>query len=311
VRERFGVAEEGAFAAGLTCGGTIDVFVEPVSSAVLDWLRRVQQADRNRRPIASAVIVDGSALGHRFVLDEGAMSGTTGSAAINRAVRVALTEAHSAGWRGIDSIEADGEVFTLFIDARIPPPRLLVFGAVEFAAALSHLGKLLGYHVTVCDARPIFATAARFPEADEVVADWPHRYLQSTAPELDERTVLCAMTHDPKFDIPLLECALGLPIAYVGALGSRQACASRIEELRARGITDEQLSRLHAPIGLDIGGSTPMETAVAIAAEILADRHQRPASPLMHGHGLIHPRTRPAGGSRSGYAAERVQAECR
>lgn len=165
-------------------------------------------------------------------------------------------------------------------------PHMIVCGAIDFAEAMTRVGKLLGYHVVLCDARATFATPARFPHADEIVVDWPHRYLRSrpVAPS----TVLCVLTHDPKFDIPLLEWALRQPFAYIGAMGSRRTCADRESQLRLRGLGDEHLARLHAPIGLDIGGRTPAETAVAIAAEIIGARENRAGTPLRSGTAAIH-----------------------
>ena len=150
---------------------------------------------------------------------------------------------------------------------------MLVFGAIDFAAAVARVGSFLGYRVTVCDARPVFATASRFPAADEVVVEWPHRYLAAEveAGRVDPRTVVCVLTHDPKFDVPLLEVALRLPeVAYVGAMGSRRTHDDRLERLREAGVTDAELERLSSPIGLDLGARTPEETAVSIAAEIVA-----------------------------------------
>ncbi|MDH6581946.1 xanthine/CO dehydrogenase XdhC/CoxF family maturation factor [Streptomyces sp. SAI-133] len=159
-----------------------------------------------------------------------------------------------------------------------PRPRLIVFGATDFAAAVVRVGKFLGYHVTVCDARPVFATTTRFPEADDVVVDWPHRYLRGTA--TDARTVLCVLTHDAKFDVPLLEAALRMPVAFVGALGSRRTHADRERRLREVGLTDGELARLRSPLGLDLGARTPEETALSIAAEIIATRRGGTGAPL-------------------------------
>ena len=171
--------------------------------------------------------------------------------------------------------ERRGEGMRVFVWAFAPKPRMLVFGAIDFAAAVARVGSFLGYHVTVCDARPVFATATRFPEADEVVVEWPHRYLekQRDAGAIDGRTVVAVLTHDPKFDVPLLEVALRLPeVAYVGAMGSRRTHEDREERLREAGVTDEEIARLSSPIGLDLGARTPEETAISIAAEIIAGR---------------------------------------
>ncbi|NEA07050.1 XdhC/CoxF family protein, partial [Streptomyces sp. SID10692] len=179
-----------------------------------------------------------------------------------------------------------GRPIELLVESSVPPPRMIVFGAIDFASALVRAGKFLGYRVTVCDARPVFATAARFPEADEIVVDWPHRYLAGTG--TDARTVLCVLTHDAKFDIPLLEAALRLPVAYVGAMGSRRTHLDREDRLREVGLTDRELARLHSPIGLDLGARTPEETALSIAAEIVAVRRGGSGVPLTGAHTPIH-----------------------
>jgi xanthine dehydrogenase accessory factor len=168
---------------------------------------------------------------------------------------------------------------------------MLVFGAIDFAAAVARVGSFLGYRVTVCDARPVFATTARFPEADEVVNAWPHRYLraESEAGRLDERTVVCVLTHDPKFDVPLLEVALRLPrVAYVGAMGSRRTHDDRLKRLAEAGVTDEEIARLSSPIGLDLGARTPEETAVSVAAEIIALQWGGAGDRLSSREGPIH-----------------------
>ncbi|MGK5549700.1 XdhC family protein, partial [Streptomyces sp. URMC 127] len=192
-----------------------------------------------------------------------------------------------------------GDPVTLFVESCLPPPRMIVFGAVDFAAALVRAGKFLGYHVTVCDARAVFATTGRFPEADEVAVDWPHRYLdaQEAAGALDARTVLCVLTHDPKFDVPLLERALRLPVAYVGAMGSRRTHEDRLARLRAAGVGERALDRLRSPIGLDLGARTPEETAVSIAAEIVAVRHGGTGAPLTGAQTPIHRGVREGAGS--------------
>ena len=175
---------------------------------------------------------------------------------------------------------------TVLVQAFTPPPRMLVFGATDFAGAVARAGVFLGYRVTVCDARPVFATARRFPEAHEVVCDWPHRYLAST--QVDDRTVVCVLTHDPKFDVPLLEVALRRPAAYIGAMGSRRTHDDRLRRLREVGLTEEELARLHSPVGLDLGARTAEETAVSIAAEIVQNRWGGSGRPLAATTGAIH-----------------------
>ncbi|GHD86300.1 XdhC family protein [Streptomyces naganishii] len=207
--------------------------------------------------------------------------------------RTAAAEARAmldAGRTGTLELSEDGshcpDGLTLLVEANVPPPRMIVFGAVDFAAALVRVGKFLGYHVTVCDARPVFATRTRFPDADEVVVDWPHRYLRGTA--TDARTVLCVLTHDAKFDVPLLEAALRMPAAFVGAMGSRRTHEDRERRLREAGLGERELSRLRSPIGLDLGARTPEETALSIAAEIVATRHGGTGVPLTGSDAPIH-----------------------
>ncbi|MFD5544414.1 XdhC family protein, partial [Streptomyces sp. NPDC127079] len=179
-----------------------------------------------------------------------------------------------------------GAPLTVLVESSVPPPRMIVFGAIDFASALVRVGKFLGHHVTVCDARPVFATKARFPDADEIVVEWPHRYLERT--RTDGRTVLCVLTHDAKFDVPLLRLALRLPMAYVGAMGSRRTHLDRTARLREVGVTELELARLRSPIGLDLGARTPEETALSIAAEIVAARRGGSGIPLTGAHTSIH-----------------------
>jgi xanthine dehydrogenase accessory factor len=175
---------------------------------------------------------------------------------------------------------------TLLVETRVPPPRMIVFGAVDFAAALVRAGKFLGHHVTVCDARPVFATEARFPEADEIVVDWPHRYLRRTP--TDGRTVVCVLTHEARFDVPLLVEALRMPFAFVGAMGSRRTHEDRIRRLREAGLSESELNRLRSPIGLDLGARTPEETALSIAAEVIAAHRGGTGLPLTGRADPIH-----------------------
>ncbi|MFL6056562.1 MAG: XdhC family protein, partial [Actinoallomurus sp.] len=194
------------------------------------------------------------------------------------------------GLTGVRRYGPDGErrrdELSVFVHSFAPPPRMLVFGAIDFAAAVVRIGRFLGYHVTVCDARPVFATAKRFPDADDVVVKWPHRFLADT--EVDERTAICVLTHDPKFDVPLLEVALRTPAAYIGAMGSRRTHDDRLKRLREAGVTEEEIARLRSPIGLDIGARTPEETAVSVAAELIRLRWGGTGLPLSETEGRIH-----------------------
>ncbi|MFI6947984.1 XdhC family protein [Streptomyces sp. NPDC050422] len=293
VRERFGYSDEDAFAVGLTCGGVIDVLVVPVRSEE-PVLREALSAAGRDEPVALTRVVrgPGALLGRALLVrGDGSYEGSLdGRPALDRRAAAEARALLDGGRTGTVEIAEDGTScpggLTLFVESSVPPPRMIVFGAVDFATALVRAGKFLGHHVTVCDARPVFATRARFPEADEVVVDWPHRYLGSTA--TDERTVLCVLTHDARFDIPLLETALRLPVAYVGAMGSRRTHEDRNQRLRETGVTEAELDRLHSPIGLDLGARTPEETALSIAAEIVAERRGGTGAPLTGVRTPIH-----------------------
>lgn len=296
VREQFGYSDEDAFAVGLTCGGVIDILVTPVRAddpARPVFAAALAAASRGE-PAALARITEGPAelLGRPLLVhpDGGYEGGLGGHPELDRTAAAETRAMLDAGRTGPLTIGADGsrcgQPLTLLVESSVPPPRMIVFGAIDFASALVRAGKFLGYHVTVCDARPVFATEARFPDADELVVDWPHRYLAATP--VDARTVLCVLTHDAKFDIPLLEAALKLPVAYVGAMGSRRTHLERNDRLREAGVTEHELARLHSPIGLDLGARTPEETALSIAAEIVADRRGGSGVPLTGAHTPIH-----------------------
>jgi xanthine dehydrogenase accessory factor len=212
-------------------------------------------------------------------------------AAVTDDARGLLAAGRSAALEYGPDGERRGEGMKVFVWAFAPQPRMIVFGAIDFAAAMARIGNFLGYHVTVCDARPVFATHTRFPFADDVVVAWPHRYLATEveAGRVDGRSVLCVLTHDPKFDVPVLRVALGLPeVGYVGAMGSRRTHADRLQRLRQEGVTDDELARLSSPIGLDLGARTPEETAISIAAEIIALRWGGRGQRLVQQEGRIH-----------------------
>ncbi|MFD7702622.1 XdhC family protein [Streptomyces caelestis] len=296
VLERFGYSDEDAFAVGLTCGGVIDVLVAPVRAADPDRpvLAAALAAAARGEAAAVARIVNGPAelRGRALtVRPDGSHQGGFGDRPeLDRTVAAAAGAFLDAGRTGTLEIGERGSrcgaPLTLLIESAVPPPRMIVFGAVDFASALVRVGKFLGHHVTVCDARPVFATRARFPEADEIVVEWPHTYLGRTP--VDARTVLCVLTHDAKFDVPLLELALRLPVAYVGAMGSRRTHLDREARLREAGVSDLELARLRSPIGLDLGARTPEETALSIAAEIVANRRGGSGVPLTGARTPIH-----------------------
>ncbi|MFJ7238806.1 XdhC family protein [Streptomyces olivaceus] len=269
----YGISDDDAFEAGLTCGGTIDIYVRPAGGTHHPHLAQALEAVRASRPVAVATLISGDPLRERdLVVTLDGTTGTLGAIRLDTAVaeraRGLLARGESAVVRvGPHGEQLDEEV-SVFVHSFSPPPRLLVFGAIDFAGAVARIGKFLGYHVTVCDARPVFATRKRFPDADELVVSWPHIYLENTA--VDENTVICVLTHDPKFDVPLLKRALRTPACYVGAMGSRRTHEDRLVRLRETGVEESALDRLASPIGLDLGARTPEETAVAIMAEIIA-----------------------------------------
>jgi xanthine dehydrogenase accessory factor len=305
VLQRYGVSDEDAFAVGLTCGGILDVFVEVVDRESFPQLGEVAAAVDAGEPVAVATVVaheDAGWVGRRLVVGAegrgrpgGSVSGTLGSSRADDAVAADARGLLESGRNetlhyGPDG-QRRGEGMSVFVASYAPKPRMLVFGAIDFAAAVARVGSFLGYHVTVCDARPVFATATRFPDADEVVVRWPHKYLadEVAGGRVDARTVLCVLTHDPKFDVPLLEVALRLPeVAYVGAMGSRRTHDDRVKRLQEAGLTDAELARLSSPIGLDLGARTPEETAVSIAAEIIALRWGGAGTRLNEQDGPIH-----------------------
>jgi xanthine dehydrogenase accessory factor len=296
--ERYGVSDGDAFAVGLTCGGIIDIFVEPVSQATFAELEQVADDVGAHRAVAIATVIahpDAQWVGRRLVIRPDMANGSLGSARADAAVADDARGLLAVGRSEVLEYGPDGQRLgagmEVFVSSYAPRPRMVVFGAIDFAAALAQQGSFLGYRVAVCDARPVFATRARFPTADEVVVEWPHRYLaaQAEAGEINESTVICVLTHDPKFDVPLLEVALRLPhVGYVGAMGSRRTHDDRMERLRAAGLTDAELSRLSSPIGLDLGARTPEETAVSIAADIIARRWGGGGRPLAEVEGRIH-----------------------
>ncbi|TLM81828.1 XdhC family protein [Pseudarthrobacter sp. NamE5] len=317
-RKRFGFSSANAFAAGLTCGGELDIHIEPVAPdapgqaahplrTALHQLGELAPGEpvalvrRLGTPGGGAVVVrepaDARAAelpelaslveqGHSMVLLRMESILHNGGAGV-----VPLAEPGSCLPEKLGQDPQDSLRPALLVESRLAPPRMLVFGANDFGAALIPAAKLLGYRVTVVDARPAFTAQSRFAAADDVVTDWPHRYLaaESAAGRLDSRTVAAVLTHDPKFDLPLLEKVLDLDLAYVGAMGSRRSHLQRMEELLAAGVRPERIASLHSPIGLDIGAVTPAEVAVSITAEIVAARNRAAScTPLRDRSGPIH-----------------------
>ncbi len=287
----YGYSDAEAFEVGLTCGGTIHVFVEAVEPGGDLDIEAVATSVDGDRPVARATVGAGPGpLGRSITVWPDRVDGSLGSERLDDAVvddtRGLLAVGTSAQRHYGRSGERREDELTLFVEVLAPRPRLLVFGATDFASAVARIGAFLGFQVTVCDAREVFATPTRFPDADEVVVEWPHRYLAHT--EVDQRTVICVLTHDPKFDVPVLVEALASDAGFVGVMGSRRTHEDRLERLRAEGVTEEQLARLRSPVGLDLGGRTPEETAVSIAAEIVQQRWGGTGQPLADTSGRIH-----------------------
>jgi xanthine dehydrogenase accessory factor len=241
----YGIADDDAFEVGLSCGGTVGILIAALDTSLVPAL---DEAVREDRPAALTMTASGESAGAQRLHE-----GTDGP------VARLLARGESA------LVDLDGT--PVFVHALAPRPALYIFGAIDHAAALARVGKLLGYRVTVCDARARFVTPERFPEADELVVEWPDRFLRS-AP-IDETTAICVLTHDEKFDVPALIAALETPAVYIGAMGSKVTTADREDRLRAEGVGDGGIARIHAPIGLAIGARSPEEVAVAIGAEIV------------------------------------------
>ncbi|WP_328403664.1 XdhC family protein [Streptomyces sp. NBC_00390] len=317
VREEYGVGDGDAFAVGLTCGGTIEVFVRAMGPEAP--LGRVSADLAAGVPVALVTVVAGagSGVGASIAVGADGVTGTLGEAGLDRA---AARAAHAMLARGASGTVRTGALYgggdthvdggdaalvdrggdahaarggcapdcEILVQSFADPPRLLVFGAAEFARPLTRVGALLGHRVTLCDARPAFATRERFPDAHEVVVDRPHRWFAAHLDLIGPTTAVCVLTHDAKFDVPLLELALRSPAGYVGAMGSRRTHEDRLARLAEAGLTEAELTRLRSPIGLDLGGLGPEETAVSIAAEIIAARRGGSGLPLTDRLGPVH-----------------------
>jgi len=259
----YGVSDETAFAVGLTCGGQLRIRVTPITPQLESALRSAAAGATT----GAAIVVDGDATRH------------------GGRIAAELTARVSLGETALSSIDCDGERVEVFFEVAAAPPRMIIVGAMEFSAGLAAAATMIGYRVTVCDPRPLFATPERFPSA-EVVVQWPTTWLSGT--HTDERTVICVLAHDDRFDAEIIAQALALPVAFVGAMGSRRTHERRLASLRDRGVDEESIARLRSPIGLDLGASTPEETAVSILAEVIAARTGASAAALSETEGSIH-----------------------
>lgn len=258
----FGYVDDEAFEVGLPCGGTVHVFIEEMDPGLVT---EVAAAVRAERPVAYLTTIAGELLGRPRVIGREQAPRDP----LERAAMALLALGESG------AVEVDGS--RVFVSSLVPRPAMYVFGAIDFASALATVGRFLGYRVTVCDPRAVFLTPSRFPDADELVTEWPQDFLAG-AP-VDERTAICVLTHDAKFDVPALTAALATPARFIGAMGSRRTTARRRERMLADGVPEQALERIHAPIGLPIASRTPEEVAIAIGAEIVAVANHATAAP--------------------------------
>jgi xanthine dehydrogenase accessory factor len=287
----YGVSDEDAFAAGLTCGGSLEAFVQRVSPESWPGLPAVAASIQAGEPVAVATVVRGPAhVGRRLVVRGGAVEGSMGDPRLDSSVVaevLGLPVTVETRWLSCrPEGERAGASFEVFVASYAPPRSLVVFGATDVAGALCRAARPLGYRTTVVDARPVFATPERLPDADEVVVDWPDRWLG--AHPVDERTAICVLTHDPKFDLPALAAAVRTPAAFIGAMGSRRTHADRVARLVEAGVSDDEIARIHSPIGLDLGARTPDEIALSIAAQLVQVRRGGSGAPLSGGAGRLH-----------------------
>ena len=294
-RLSYGVADDLGLSVGLTCGGTIDIFVDRLQPGLI--FDSLVTAINQQRPIAICTVVSGQNVGAKMAIEDNSNGAIdlTGDRVLDRLVSEDATALLAKGLTKLCYYHHQGENYQenipsteVFIHSFPPPPRMIIIGAIDFSQALCQAGKLLGYHVTICDARSRFATIARFPDADEIEIEWPHHYIRSTA--IDPRTAIVVLTHDPKFDIPALREAVRTPAGYIGAMGSRRTHSDRIRRLTEIGMNQADIARISSPIGLDIGANTPEATAISIVAEIIALASGRPGGRLTDGDRSIHPR---------------------
>lgn len=289
----YGISDELAGSVGLTCGGTVHIFVHELSGADAMVEAAARDAVAAGRPVAIATRLDGPAAGRKLALIEGDVAGGLGGPELlDRSVSRDAVGMLAQGRSGIRRYGADGAVLgaelAVHVHAFAPPPRMVLFGAIDFSAALARIGSELGYQVTVADPRAPFLEAPRFRSSARTLQAWPEEVFAQL--ELGQRDAILVFTHDPKLDEPALVGALKTEAGYIGALGSRKTTADRERRLRERGIREDALARIHAPCGLDIGSATPEEVAVSVLAEIIAERSGRNGAPLREGSQAIHAR---------------------
>lgn len=261
-------------------------------AAATPLFTQLRDAIRAESPIALVTMIEGPGIGAKILVTPDSTTGSLGNPDLDRVVARDVLGELAAGRTSIRRYGPEGQAreddVAVFIETFAPPPQMVIFGAVDFTAALARVSKFLGYRVIVCDARPVFATKKRFPLVDEVVVDWPDRLLDTIGSELGQRDAIAVLTHDAKFDIPAITSGLTTDVGYIGVMGSRRTHEDRTRRLIAAGVTSEELTRLRSPIGLDLGGRTPEETAISIVAEIIALRTGRVMPALRDTEGPIH-----------------------
>lgn len=288
----YGISDGDAASVGLMCGGTVRVFVQELTEGSREPLGEARHAIEEDEQVAVATLLDSAGAGAQMTVLEGRAVGSLGVTelldhAVERDARGLLDQNLSLVRGYGEGGQLLGSNLRVFIETFSSSPSMVIFGATDFAAAVAKLANALGYSVTICDARAPFVQGRRFAEAADVVVDWPDRHLSGR--DLGPRDVVLVFTHDPKFDEPALVSALKTDVGYIGALGSRRTHADRTIRLREIGLRDEDIERIAAPCGLDIGARTPAETAVSILAEVIAARSGRPGGNLSHSVDPIHP----------------------
>jgi xanthine dehydrogenase accessory factor len=304
---QYGISDAEAVDVGLMCGGRVRLLVHELTRAHVPALTAVHDARADGTPVALATVLDGPHAGAKLaVLDDRAIGDLGGvellTHSVARDARGFLQEGRSAVRRYSHNGEVLGAERGVYIQAFASPPSMVIVGAIDFSAALARLADEVGYAVSICDARSAFAGSSRFAQHAEVVVMWPDAYISGRS--LGPRDAVLVFSHDPKFDELALVAALASGAGYVGALGSRRTHALRVQRLRSAGVADDDVARIHAPCGLDIGARTPAETAISVLAEILATRAGRTGGRLANATGSIHPvdvaasRATPRAGSR-------------
>jgi len=276
----YGGVDEFGWDVGLTCGGSIWVFLEVIEPSILEALNQLTD-----EPFAICTRIDKNNSGKILITSQGIVSGSLDSSKLEKLILEKVLDLPDWDLVGLQNHQG----LEVFIQCFACPPHLIIFGAVDFTRSLCKIAKMLNYRITICDSRSKLLTPERFPEADVIIVGSPSKYIKEA--QIDSRTAIAVLTHDPKFDVPILLAAIDTNAGYIGAMGSRKATSARIERLKDAGLNQQQIAQIKAPIGLDIGASNPDETAISIMAEIIANKNNRQGSPLSSSFGSIRPRS--------------------